>query len=321
VNIKDLKPTINPIIVISLGIIAVSTSSIFIRFAQGAASSLVISAYRLGLATIILIPISAGSGKLNIRAMDKKQIGLVVLSGVFLAFHFATWITSLAYTSVASSIVLVDTSPLWVTILAALILRERITSLAMIGLALTLIGSVIIGMSDLCHLINGSISCPSIPNMLDTKNFIGDLLALAGAFFASGYLLIGRVMRPKMTLNSYIFFVYGVAAIVLWGMVGFTHQTISGFPPVIYIWLIALAVIPQLIGHSSFNWALGYLSTAFVSISLLGEPIGSIILAFLILREIPSEITILGAIFILIGIILASRGENRKKEINNFEVK
>jgi drug/metabolite transporter (DMT)-like permease len=313
------RPPINPLFVITIGIMAVSTSSVFIRYAQETTSSLVIAAYRMGLATLILAPIATGPGRLNLKEMDKRQLILIIVSGVCLALHFATWISSLAYTTVASSVVLVDTSPLWVAIFTSIFLKDQINRNIFVGLAITLVGSVIIGLSDVCHFSGGGISCPSVVDILGGRGFIGDILALLGAFFASGYLLIGRMLRQKMTLTSYIFLVYGSAAIVLWVIAGVTQQKVTGFPVINYAWFIALAIIPQLIGHSAFNWALRYLSTVFVSLSLLGEPIGSILLAFLLLKEIPSIIEVIGAILVLIGIFLASRVESTSLIIVNNE--
>jgi len=315
--VQNPKPPINPLFMITIGIMAVSTSSVFIRYAQESSSSIMIAAYRMGFATLVLAPIAIGPGKFNFKSMSNKQLGLVTVSGVFLAFHFATWISSLAYTTVASSVVLVDTSPLWVAIFAVLFIKERINRNILVGLAITLVGSTTIGISDVCHFSGIMISCPSLPSILDGRGFIGDILALLGAFFASGYLLIGRILRPKMMLTSYIFMVYGIAAIVLWTIASMTRQTLVGYPVITYVWFIALAIIPQLIGHSAFNWALRYLSTIFVSLSLLGEPIGSIILAYLILKEIPSFIEISGALLVLIGIFLASRSESSTLPIEN----
>ena len=314
-KVQNTRPPINPLFVITIGIMAVSTSSIFIRYAQETSSSIVIAAYRLGIATLILAPLAIGPGKLNLKEMHKRQLVLILISGICLAFHFATWISSLAYTTVASSVVLVSTSPLWVAIFATIFLKERINRNIWVGLAITIVGSVTIGMSEVCHISGGGIYCTSFGDILNGRGFIGDLLALSGALFASGYLLIGRMLRPKISLTSYIFLVYGTAAIVLWLLAGLTQQKLTGFPVITYFWFLALAIVPQLIGHSAFNWSLRYLSTVFVSLSLLGEPIGSILLAYLILKEIPSITEVSGAILVLIGIFLASRVEFRSRTI------
>jgi drug/metabolite transporter (DMT)-like permease len=143
------------------------------------------------------------------------------------------------------------------------------------------------------------------------KAFLGDLLAVTGAVMGASYLLIGRRLRGRMSLISYIFLVYGMAAAVLVIFMFAAGQKAFGYPPQAYLWFTLLALVPQLLGHSTFNWALRYLSVAFVSISLLGEPIGSTILAYFLLEEIPSALKIFGAILILVGIYIASRGEEK----------
>jgi drug/metabolite transporter (DMT)-like permease len=307
------RPPIPPMLVIFIGILAVSTSSVFIRFAQESAPSLIIAAYRLTLAAFFLIPAAMGPGKADLRKLNHKQIALAVVSGIFLALHFATWISSLAYTTVASSVVLVDTSPLWVALLAPLLLKEKIGKMVLFGLVISLAGGFFIGLSDVCQFSRVGITCPSLPSIMDGKFFMGDGLALMGALFASGYLLIGRDLRPKMTLVSYTFMVYGIAALVLICIAGFAHLQLFGYPAITYVWFLALAIIPQLIGHSTFNWALRYLSAAFVSITVLGESIGSTVLAFFILGEIPPAIKIIGGVLILVGIVVASRVEQPLK--------
>jgi drug/metabolite transporter (DMT)-like permease len=141
------------------------------------------------------------------------------------------------------------------------------------------------------------------------RAFLGDILALCGAIAGAGYLLIGRKLRAKVSLVSYISLAYGMAAVVLVIIMLTAREQPFGYSPQIYLWLVLLAVIPQLIGHSTFNWALGYLSAAFVSITLLGEPIGSTILAYFILNERPGLVKLAGGAMILVGIYIASRSE------------
>ena len=299
------RPPISPIFVISLGILAVSTASIFIRFAQENASSIVIAAFRLTLATLVLGPIAWARHRTELQALNRRDMLLGLLSGLFLAMHFATWITSLEFTSVASSVVIVTTTPLWVALLSPLVLRERIGRAVAMGLVLSLGGGIIVALSESCTLTGGQFTCSS-PEIQSTSA-LGNFLALLGAFTAAGYLLIGRSLRKKLTLIPYIFVVYGIAAITLiLTMVGMGESPV-GYPPVTYLWFLLLALVPQLLGHSSFNWALGYLPASFVSISLLGEPIGTIILAYVLLHESPAPLELIGAILILIGIYIASQ--------------
>jgi drug/metabolite transporter (DMT)-like permease len=303
------KPPISPIVAIIFGILAVSTASIFIRFAQEEAPSIVIAAWRLTIASIILVPVAASTHKRELTSLKARELGLALLSGGFLAVHFATWITSLQYTTVASSVVLVSTIPLWVALLSPFTIKEPITRAVWIGLIFTLVGVLVIAISDSCTIGLGGISCPSASNFLHGRAFLGDVLALCGAIAGAGYLLIGRKLRASMSLVSYISLVYGMAAIVLIIFMLSAGESPFGYSPEIYLWMTLLAIIPQLIGHSTFNWALGYLSAAFVSITLLGEPIGSTILAYFILHEKPTIIKLLGGALILIGIYIASRAE------------
>ena len=313
-NEPSRRPLLPPIFVIIFGILAVSTGSIFVRYAQVYAPSIVIAAYRLGLATLFLAPVALTRNRSDLAKIRGKDRWLAIGSGIFLAMHFATWITSLEYTTVVSSVVLVSTAPLWVALLSPFTIKEPLTKPILIGMGLAFVGVIVVGISDVCELQNGNLSCPPFEDFIRGSAFIGDLLALAGAWMASGYLLIGRRLRGGITLIPYIFVVYGIAAIVLILLMIGSGQPAFGYPIQTYVWLILLAIVPQILGHSSFNWALGYLSAAFVSITLLGEPIGSAVLAYILLDETPTMLKIIGAILILAGIYAASRGEATRRK-------
>jgi drug/metabolite transporter (DMT)-like permease len=287
------RPAVPPIVGIVIGIAAVSSASILIRFAQREAPSLVIAAGRLTLASLALGPLALTHYRAEYRQLTRGDWRLAVLSGVFLALHFATWISSLEYTTVASSTVLVSASPLFVAMGGWLFLREKIGRAVSIGLVLTLVGSVIIGLSD-----RGGA----------TRNaLLGDALALSGAVTVAGYLLIGRKLRAQLSLVPYVAVVYGTASVVLVLMAAAARQSFAGYSPVIYLWILLLAVGPQLVGHSSYNWALAHLPATFVSVATLGEPIGSTILAYFILQETPTVVKLVGAVLILIGIVVTSK--------------
>ena len=310
-KIDSLKPGVPPIFVLAFGILAISTASLFIRYAQQTAPSLVIAAYRLAIATLVLSVPALLRRREEIRSIQGKRLGLVVLSGIFLGFHFATWITSLEYTSVASSVVLVTTAPLWVALLSPLFLHERLSKFALVGLLVALAGGVIVGLSQGCSLENG-LSCPSLGGFFQGRAFLGNLLALAGALFAAFYVMIGRSVRANLSLTTYTFTVYGIAALTLLIMVGVSGKSMLGYPPVSYVWFAALALVPQLLGHSSLNWALRYLKAAYVSVAQLGEPVGSVILAYLIMGESPNALELSGGILILTGIFFATRAEKKE---------
>lgn len=313
-NLPSHSPKIPPLLVLSFGILAVSTASIFVRYAQQEVPSLVIAAWRLTLATMILTPFACFRSRGELSTLSRRDLILALLSGFFLALHFATWITSLEYTSVASSVVLVSTTPLWVALFAPLTIKEPITRTILLGMSLALVGGIVIGVSDTCTMVGMRLTCPPLSEFVRGKAFLGDMLALSGAVMAAAYVLIGRQLRGKVSLLSYIFLVYGMAALVLIAITLLSGQKAFGYPPQAYLWLLLLALIPQLLGHSSFNWALRYLSAAYVSITLLGEPIGTTILAYFLLGETPTLLKVFGAILILFGIYIASQSEMHKTE-------
>ncbi len=297
---------------ILVAILAVSTASIFIRFAQNdGAPSLVIAALRLTFATLILAPIALTKHLEEIKRFTLNEILLGVFSGIFLAVHFATWISSLEYTSVASSVVFVSTGPLWVALLSPLLLKEHLARTAIFGLGLSLAGGTIIGLSDAC-IWDAGLSCPALQDVMQGRAMWGNFLALLGALTVTGYLIIGRKLRSRVSLVPYIFMVYGMAAIALIVIMFVSGNSPFGFAPKTYGWIFLLAALPQLIGHSTYNWALKYLPAALVAVMTLGEPIGSAILAFFILNETPTLATLFGGALILAGIYLASRQTNPK---------
>jgi drug/metabolite transporter (DMT)-like permease len=228
-----------------------------------------------------------------------SDIGWLVLSGLFLSLHFAFWITSLKYTSVASSVVLVTTHPIFVGIGSWLFLRERLGFNLVLGILLSVFGSGLISYGDMA---------------LSREAFIGDGLALLGAITASGYFLVGRKMRRNQDLLSYIFPVYSTAGLILIILSLISQKPFFGYSPSTYLFLFLLALIPQLIGHTAFNWALKYFPASMVAITILGEPIGSTILAYLILGEGLTTWKIFGGTSIFVGILIALRKETLNRE-------
>ena len=304
---NDKEAIVSPFLVLAIGVLAVSTASIFIRYAQEVAPSLAIGAYRLIIAAFLLAPFAIRNNRVEIKSLDRKKGGLIMLAGAFLAFHFAAWITSLEYTSVASSVVLVTTAPLWVAIFSPIFLKEKITRLTILGIVIAFVGSAIVSLGSFCSVTEGSLQCADLSGLSDSRALLGNFLALLGAFLSAGYLIVGRKLRKTTSLITYTFCVYAVAAFCLALFMIVSQVEFVGYPPQAYLLFIALAVIPQLLGHSSFNYALRYKSSALVSVALLGEPIGSVILAFLILNETPRPAEIAGGVFILAGIYLVSR--------------
>jgi drug/metabolite transporter (DMT)-like permease len=290
------------LLVLLAGILAVSTASIFIRYAQPAASSLTIAAGRLLFATLTLAPFALIRHRSALARLTARELRLAALAGLFLAAHFALWIASLERTTVASSVVLVTTTPLWVGLLSPLVLREPLTRRLALGIVLALAGGIIVGLGG-----TGGTHA-AIAGVGRADALLGDLMALSGAWMMAGYLMVGRRLRAGLTLGPYIFVVYGMAAVLLTVAMAATGRSLFGLAPATYVWLALLALVPQLLGHSSFNWALRYLPASFVAIALLGEPVGSSALAFGLLHEVPTPLELGGAVLILAGIAVAALG-------------
>jgi drug/metabolite transporter (DMT)-like permease len=284
-------------LVLSLGagIIAISSASILIRMAQAeGVPSLSIAAWRLIFASVVLLPYAALRRREEIRSLTRKEWALVALAGVFLGLHFATWIGSLGMTSVASSVVLVSMGPVFVALGSWTLLRETPGRMTAVGVAMAAVGSVIIGWGDLGH---------------GYAKLVGDLLAVLGGVMVAGYLVIGRRVRARRSLPVYIALVYGSAMVTLLFIALLAGKPLLGFSLPAYGWMAALGLVPQLIGHSTLNWALRHLSATFVAAITLTEPMGASILAYLVLGERITALTLLGGVLILAGIYVASRSE------------
>ena len=270
------------------------------------APSLVIAALRLTFAALILAPIAVTRHRDELRSLTRGDLSLGLVSGLFLALHFGTWISSLEFTTVASSVVFVSTGPLWVALLSPVLLNERLMGAAILGLVLAFIGGAIVGLSDACVWSHG-LQCPDLNRLLQGRAMWGNFLALVGAWAVSGYLMIGRKLRAKVSLIPYIFVVYSMAALGLVVAMFIAGESPFGHPARAYLWILLLAAFPQLIGHSTYNWALRFIPASLVAITTLVEPIGSAILAYFILRETPGNGVLFGGALILSGIYLASQ--------------
>jgi drug/metabolite transporter (DMT)-like permease len=280
------------------GITAISLASILIRLAD--APSLAIATYRVGLASLILAPYFCLKLPATWRKWNGRLLGATFLSGSFLALHFAFWVRSLQMTSVASSTALVSTTPLFVALFSYFCLGEHLSKRSWLGILLVLLGSGIIAGNDLSF---------------SQEALFGDLLALAGALAASGYLLAGRFVRRYLDLAAYTLGAYGSAALLLLGFSTLTAAPLSGFSNQTYLALILLAIIPQLIGHTTFNWTLRFLSPTTVAVLILGEPIGATILAYLFFGEVIGTAKALGLLILGTGIVL-SAGTSPVSSIN-----
>ena len=283
---------INPLVVLAIGIIGVSTGSIFARLAD--APALVTAAYRVGLASLILIPLAAWKARDELRNLSFHDIRLAIVSGFFLALHFASWISSLDYTAIANSVVLVNTIPLWVGLLTPVIAKDRLTRATVISIIVSVIGGVIIGFGDFAT---------------GGQTLLGDFLAVIGAICVAIYLLLGRNLRRRLSLLSYVAICYGSAALFLWLAVIALQLPVSGYSTQTVAAFWAMALVSQIIGHSSYNWALKWFSSGFVAVALLGEPIGATIMAYIIFNEGLTWTKFIGGLVILSAIYIATTGE------------
>jgi drug/metabolite transporter (DMT)-like permease len=289
-----------PYLVLAGGVLVVSTASILIRLAQAEGMpSLTIAAMRLGLAALILLPVAWPHLRSDLPRLAGNHLRLALISGACLAVHFWSWITSLAYTSVASSTVLVTTNPVWVGLASLLLLRERLSAASIVGILLSIVGTGLIFAGDTQINAAAQHAAPGI----------GNGLALVGAVSASAYLLIGRGLRSRLSLLSYVWLAYATAAFLLWIAVAVSGTAALGYSGFAYVAVVALAIGPQLLGHTAFNWSLRHLSATFVALSILGEPVGSAVLAYFIFGEKLASLQLAGFVLILSGIFVAARAE------------
>jgi drug/metabolite transporter (DMT)-like permease len=275
--------------ILAIGIIVISFGSILIRM-TAAASVLAIAAWRLGVASLVIAPIAVGKGALS--GIGRQNLFLSAVSGVFLSLHFVFWIASLDYTSIASSVIFVSTSPIFVGLGSRFLLKEPPSRLLIVAIVLAIGGGCVVGWGDVQ--VGGSA-------------LHGDMLAVAGAIMASGYFLVCRRVRKKLHISGYALTTYGTAAAILMVVCLLTRTPLGGFPPSDYLWLVLLGLGPQLVGHTTLNWALKYLQAPSVSIVTLGEPIGATLLAYLFFGESLTPAKGIGGAIILLGIYLSLR--------------
>jgi drug/metabolite transporter (DMT)-like permease len=287
---------IRTIPVLIIGVVSISFAAIFIRFCDDM-PAITIAGFRFGLASLILLLISCFK-KSHYRGLSVRDFLWCTASGVFLALHMLLWIIALKMTSVASAVVLVTTNPIFVGIFSYVLLKEKQSKNLVIGILLSFIGSVVIAIGD------GGFSGLFVTNR---NALIGDMLALLGAVMASGYLIIGSKMREKMDTFSYILIVYTITASIVLVAVFAGGYPVLGFKTSSYISVALLAIVSQLIGHTSFNWVLKHLKASMVAITILGEPVGACILAYLFFNETISFMQYVGIMGIFAAIIIASR--------------
>ncbi|MFH0882898.1 MAG: DMT family transporter [bacterium] len=286
-------------IAVIIAMFAYAWAAILIRWAQEA-SPLVIAFYRMLIGTVVWAPFyfihSRGTTPIKITG---RQWRYMLLAGLGLCFHFATWITSISYTTVASAVFLIMTQPIMVAVAAHFILRERLNRISLVAMGMTVIGAFLI--------FGGDFS-------VSQRALFGDFLALLGAMGAGVYLFIARIVRPDreggeqgVPLTRYLPVVYATATVGLGLLALIRGDRFGPFQPQTWWAMLALGLVPQVIGHSLLNWALKYLPALQVNITLVGEPIGASILAFLLLQESPSAGLLVGSPFLILAVFLIFR--------------
>ncbi|MHC1682966.1 MAG: DMT family transporter [Clostridiaceae bacterium] len=283
-------------IFLSIGVLAISTSAIFVKLSTAPAP--IIATYRLVFSTLMILPVILLNKKylIEVRQLNHKQLAAVFSSGLFLAIHYILWFESLRFTSVASSTVLVTMQPLFAFVGSYFFFGERLKKLSLFGGFLSILGSFIIGFGDFKI---GGIA------------LIGDILALLAAGVITAYFLIGQSIRKQLSLVTYVFICYLSSSIFLLGYSVILKYPLVGYPNSDWFWFFCLALISTILGQTVLNWLIKWLSASTISMSILGEPIGTCILAYFILGESISYNQVLGSTIILIGIGIFLIGKTR----------
>lgn len=283
----------SPYLTLSLAVLFVSFGAILVRLA--AAPPLAVSFYRVALASLVLLPFAAGDARRSWPALGRRRGLLLVTAGLALALHFATWIASLSYTTVASSVLLVNTAPLFAIVLSRLFLHERPSRTVLLAIPVAFTGAALIAFGDW----TGS------PGSL-----LGNGLAVAGAVTVALYQVIGRGLRDALPLNAYVLGVWGTAALALAGLARGFGVLLGGYPKRTWLLFVALALVPTIGGHGLVNKSLRFLPAPTVGLFLLGEPVIASLLAWLLFTEVPGPWTLAGGAIVLaaLGVVLARRG-------------
>lgn len=278
-------------LILGVGLFAVSLSAILIRLAD--APGVVVAAYRMLLASLILLPWTLRA--LRRTPLTRNNGGYAVLAGLFLAVHFATWISSLSYTSVAASTSLGTSTPVWVALSSWLFLGLAPSFTAFLGMLTAVLGGALIG-------FGGAAASGSAAPLL------GNALALTGAAAAAAYLLLGRAAQQRgLGLQAYVGVAYGVAAALLLPLPLFFGLSYTGYSAETWLWVLLLALLPQLVGHTAYNYAVKYMAPTVVATVILLEPVGASVLALVLFSEVPPLLTLIGAVVLLGGVAITSR--------------
>ena len=276
-----------PYVAIAIGVISVSLSAIFVKLSS--AESAVIAFYRMLFSVLIMSPVFLLKYKSELKLLQKRDWIFSIVAGVFLAFHFILWFESLNYTSVASSTVLVTLQPIFAFIGTYLFFKEKVAFQSIVAVIVAISGSLLISWGD--FRVSGAA-------------LYGDGLALIACAFITGYLLFGQDVRKRLSLMTYTMVVYSVSTITLFFYVLFMGQSFGPYESNDWLLFVMLAIVPNLLGHTLFNWSLKWVSTNTISIAILFEPVGAAILAFFIFNEKLILSQVIGGIIVILGILM-----------------
>ena len=284
--------TVHVMLTMGLAVVALAFASIFItELERSQVPPLVIAFYRMAIATALMLPWTLTFKRKEIRALDRKDLSLLLLGGFCLAVHFGAWITSLKYVPIATSIVLVNSHPLFVVVASYLFLGERPPRRGWIGTAVGLAGMAVMSHDALGNL------------QLAMK---GSGLALLGALAVVGYFIAGRKARARINLLSYVTPLYALCSVLLLIWVLIAGDSLAPYSTTVWLYLAALAVVPTIVGHTLFNWALRHVRPTSISLAFLGEPVVASLLALIFFAQRPPLATFIGGVLVLAGVYLTA---------------
>jgi drug/metabolite transporter (DMT)-like permease len=294
VSLAALERRTPPAGALVVAVVAVSTSAILVRWS--AAPAVVKAFYRVTFTVGLLLPWALSRYRAEFRRLRSRDVLFAGVTGVALAVHFAAWFESLEWTSVAASVTLVQSQPLFVALGAWALLNERVTRRRVVGILVAVAGMVGMSVGDF---LSGVALAGSRP-------LYGNALAVLGAVAAAGYVLAGRSMRQRISLVPYVTVVYTVCAATLLVVAVWEGNELVSYPPREWLLFLAMAVGPGIFGHTVLNWVLAHVESSVVSVSLLGEPLGSTLLALALLGEVPTLPTVVGGGVVLVGIAVTT---------------
>jgi drug/metabolite transporter (DMT)-like permease len=277
----------SPYLTLLLAVVFVSFAAVLVRLA--AAPALAVAFYRVAIASLILLPFAGRAARRAYPTLSTRDRVLLVGAGAALALHFATWIASLSHTSIASSVLLVNTAPMFAAVLARVFLKEPAPTVVVVAIPLAFAGAALIATGD---------------HVASPGSLFGNLLALAGAVTLAAYHVIGRGLRSALPLNAYVLGVWAFAAAALAVLAVAFAVPFGGFPPRTWLAFLGLAAIPTIAGHGLVNKSLRSLPAPTVGLFLLGEPVGASILAWLVFGELPGPWAIGGGTVVIAALAL-----------------